>query len=584
MSPFPENISKATESNWKRLNTDSRTKLTKRANKSQSSRRVVATTYLDSPEAFEILHRLENLPFSVEDILYSLCLELLRRKGLLDFPHVRTSMRRFSGREITLGISDCEWNGSDDLLGFVYQSLLAEGERNTCGRYYTGKEVVEQMVGDVVLTSSQTFYDPCCGSGAFLTGVKAVHPSCLYGSDSDPVAVMLASVNLLLKYPDCEFVPNVCQRDFLSESKSSSAFEEKWPAKFDCICTNPPWGTDKSGLYESLSIASREKSSMFLVKIAQSLVRNGQARLLMPSSILKVRIHSDVRTYLLTRTAIQSLELYSGRFAGVFTDYFSIRFVNRRVKTQQYQVHGSSGTFRISVPENLYVNADIPFAVLSGIEASVMEKMDACRYDDLSHSKWALGIVTGDNESKLLREPVPGAEAVFAGRQVEAFRMRKESFYVFFKPSDFQQCAKEECYRVPEKLIYRFIAKYPIVAYDNRQRLCLNSANIMVPEIKGTSVRSAAALLNSSLYRFYYQLKFKDIKVLKRNLQALPFPCLTKEQDEALGQMTDRIVTEGFSARLQSELDECVFSVFGIGDSERRYICQKNACCEVSEK
>ena len=40
-------ISKATEYNWKKLNSDSKEKLTKRANKTQSKKRIIATNLVD---------------------------------------------------------------------------------------------------------------------------------------------------------------------------------------------------------------------------------------------------------------------------------------------------------------------------------------------------------------------------------------------------------------------------------------------------------------------------------------------------------------------------------------------------------
>lgn len=124
-------------------------------------------------------------------------------------------------------------------------------------------------------------------------------------------------------------------------------------------------------------------------------------------------------------------------------------------------------------------------------------------------------------------------------------------------------------------MIYRFIAKYPIVAYDNKQRLCLNSANILIPELDSISIKSVAALLNSTLYRYYYSLKFSDIKVLKSNLQELPFPKLTKEQDEELSALVSDIQENSFSLEYQQKLDKIVYSIFGITEEEQKHIYSK---------
>ncbi|MDE7336087.1 MAG: hypothetical protein K2N10_07245, partial [Muribaculaceae bacterium] len=148
--------------------------------------------------------------------------------------------------------------------------------------------------------------------------------------------------------------------------------------------------------------------------------------------------------------------------------------------------------------------------------------------------------------------------------------MHNECSYILFEPDSFQQCAKEEYFRAPEKLIYRFIAKYPIVAYDDKQRLCLNSANILIPQLDGISIKSVAALLNSSLYHYYYSLKFTDIKVLKGNLQELPFPKLTPDQDRTLSNLVSSIHLSGLSEENQQKLDETIYSIFDITPAEQQ--------------
>ena len=121
-------------------------------------------------------------------------------------------------------------------------------------------------------------------------------------------------------------------------------------------------------------------------------------------------------------------------------------------------------------------------------------------------------------------------------------------------------------------MIYRFIAKYPIVAYDNEQKLCLNSANILIPEIAGISVRCVGALLNSALYRFYYMQKFSDLKVLKSNLQKLPFPKLSEEQRLQLKSAVSDLYKKEASTVSPSQLDMIIFSIFGLSKMEQEYV------------
>ena len=568
-------ISKATEYNWKKLKSDSKEKLTKRANKTQSKKRIIATNYLDDSKANMLLKNVMEIESSVENIMYTLAYSALSQNGILHRKHVKNFLHKYSHLEqVTIDIPADTWDSDNDILGFIYQSLITEGERNITGQYYTCKSVVEYIVGDKTLSDTETFLDPCCGSGAFLMAVKTNNPSNLYGFDINPIAVMIASVNLLIKHKDKEFFPHIFCLDFLSKDLFSSDDRKELPFKFDNIYTNPPWGSDKEGLYihNYPSIKSKERASMVISESLSRLTDTGTLYFLLPTSLLKIKTHNDIRKLILADTTIQQIDLYNNRFDGVFTDYFSIKINPAKTTTQTYVVTSDGGNANITLSAVDRTFGNIALETFNSLDNSIIEKMESSCHDRLSHSLWALGIVTGDNKNKVKKEKTEGLEPVYAGKQVDPFKLQDESSYILFDPENFQQCAKEELFRAPEKLIYRFIAKYPIVAYDDKQCLCLNSANILIPQLDTISVKSVAALLNSTLYHYYYSLKYSDIKVLKGNLQELPFPKLTKKQDEGLSALVSDIQSSTFSLTYQQQLDKEVYSIFGITEKEQKQI------------
>lgn len=568
-------ISKATEYNWKKLNSDFQEKLTKRANKTQSKKRIIATNYLDDSKANTLLKNVLEVDSPVENIIYTLVCSALSQKGLLQKQHVQDFLQEYSHFEhVSINIPTDTWDSENDILGFIYQSLITEGERNITGQYYTCKSVVEYMVGDKVLSDDETFLDPCCGSGAFLMAVKTNNPSNLYGFDINPIAVMIASANLLIKHKDKEFCPHIYCLDFLRKDLFTSDLRNELPFKFDNIYTNPPWGSDKEGLYTQSFplIKSKERASMVISESLIRLTSTGTLYFLLPTSLLKIKVHNDIRKLILADTTIQQIDLYNNRFDGVFTDYFSIKINPTKTVTQSYVVTSDSGNASITLSATDRTSGNIALETFNNLDNSIIEKMESSCHDKLSHSLWALGIVTGDNKNKVKKEKTEGLEPVYAGKQVDPFKLQDESSYILFDPENFQQCAKEEFFRAPEKLIYRFIAKYPIVAYDDKQCLCLNSANILIPQLDTISVKSVAALLNSTLYHYYYSLKYSDIKVLKGNLQELPFPKLTKKQDEGLSALVSDIQSSTFSLTYQQQLDKEVYSIFGITAKEQKQI------------
>lgn len=567
-------VSKATEYNWRKLNSDSQNKLTMRANKTQSKKRVVATNYLDYAPANNLLQIISNTDTPIENIMYSLCVSYLNYCGILSKRNVEKFILQYSNCHlIDFDVPEGIWQEGKDVIGFIYQSIVTEGERNLTGQYYTNSNVVNYMLDNKHLADGETFLDPCCGSGAFLLSVQTNTPECLYGFDINPIAVMIAGTNLLAKYSEHNFIPNVFCLDFLKNDLFDIK-RQSIPVKFDNIYTNPPWGSDRDGLYirNYPEIKSKERSSMVIVESLKRLKTNGNLYFLLPTSLLKIKTHHDVRKYILLNSSIHRIDLYAERFNGVFTDYFSIKLSASRTTTQTYIVTTGNEIRRIKVSENDSKAGKIILEQLTDIDNSIISKMESKRHDDLKHSQWALGIVTGDNKNKVKKEKANGLEPIYAGKQVAPFKLLKESAYILFAPDSFQQCAKEEYFRAPEKLIYRFIAKYPIVAYDNQQCLCLNSANILIPELDGISIKSVAALLNSSLYHYYYSIKFSDIKVLKGNLQELPFPKLTKHQDDSLSNLVSSIQTSDFSVKQQQELDEVVYALFNITNTEQQQI------------
>ncbi len=571
-------ISKATEYNWKRLNSNFQNKLTKRANKTQSVKRVVASNYIDYNPANQLLEVLSTSIFSIEDIMYSLCIAYLKHNKILQKKNVEKFISTYSEySNIEFKLPYKIWDSKEDVLGFIYQSLLSEGERNLTGQYYTNKKVVEYILEEKTLADGETFLDPCCGSGAFLMSIKTNTPQHLYGFDLNPVAVMIAGTNLLVKYKDYDFTPNIYCLDFLLINNLFSSDIHNFPLAFDNIYTNPPWGADKQELYTPFFsiLKSKERSSLILLKSIELLKNNGELGFLLPTSLLKIKAHCGIRKYILSNTTISSIDLFTNRFDGVYTDFFNLKLKKSRPNIQEYYVNNGKSISKIRLSNHNKSNDNILIDQLSDIDYSIINKMEALRNDDLKNSQWALGIVTGDNKTKIKKVKGEGYEPIYTGKDVSPFTLKDETSYILFNIGSFQQCAKEEYYRAAEKLIYRFIAKYPIVAYDNKQCLCLNSANIVIPKIDSISIKSTAALLNSQLYRYYYIVKFSDIKVLKGNLQELPFPKLSTEVNNKLENLVDLISKDGYSDEYQNQLDGIVYSIFEITTREQEQIEQR---------
>ena len=114
--------------------------------------------------------------------------------------------------------------------------------------------------------------------------------------------------------------------------------------------------------------------------------------------------------------------------------------------------------------------------------------------------------------------------------------------------------------------MYKFVSSRLCFTYDDKQRLFLNRANILIPQVEGMSTKTVLAFLNSALFNFLYVKRFGDLKILKGNLSALPFPKITPEEDEKLSALVDRALHGDLEA--QTEIDAFIFSLYELDAEE----------------
>lgn len=555
-------ISKATKRNWDKLKSSGADRLTRRANKSRSRKTIVPDGYVMAGSLPRFVEDLRNTTYPIDALIFSLCAQFVEHNKVNE-----ANCKRFFEEYANCEKTDVYVprqilkNRHDDWIGFVYQSLMAEGHRIMTGLYYTSPAIVDEMLSDVEMTEKQRFLDPCCGSGIFLMKVKGARPEQLFGIDNDPLAVMIAKANLLVQFNESKVYPQIYQLDFLSHAESALA-----GLKFDYIVTNPPWGSEKRKRHTSDIIASNEQATLFFTASYKFLNDNGVLHFLMPSSVLKIKVHADFRRFLAETTRLDTIKCYHERFKGVFTDFISLKVRNKAVGGKQdYLVK----TAHNEVFRKTWQVQDDGFCAIPLLDdriESILDKVERLRNDDLSHSQWALGIITGNNAKVLKDRQRQGLEPIFTGKDISKYGLKKASRYIKYNRADFQQCAKDEYYRAKEKLVYKFVSSKLCFTYDDKQRLFLNSANILIPEVDGMSIKTVLAFLNSALFNFLYAKRFNDIKILKGNLSALPFPKITAEQDQQLTALVDRALIGDVVA--QTEIDEVIFGLYQLDKEE----------------
>ncbi len=599
-------------------------RLRKRANKYKSLTNFFPTEYLSN---LEKAHDVENAVkiisengVAADEGLFFLALNLLSKEDLISsscdtqelmsfrsvyFYHDQLKKELKSWAENINFASSSEFQARifathiprvQDFLGVVYQALRAEGNKAQAGAYYTPLEIVKEIVSAYIPNFHARVLDPCCGSGQFLLAVldrlkeikgKSDVLNNVWGLDIDDIAVRIARINVLIKCREQDnYSPHIyCCNALLEGIGDIFSAQEKVIKDnfFDLVVTNPPWGSKLSRFeLRELStvfpyIQSGESFSYFIAKGIKSLKNNGVLSYLLPEAFLNVKMHSDIRQIVLEQTTVKKIVYLNRVFKNVFTPVVRLDIQKNSPKHDNL-VRVDNGTpFDIKQRDFLKSSNFIFHINLNNKDAVVLDKVySQPHFTLLNNAEWALGIVTGDNAKFLSKQQLAGFEGIIKGKDVSKFLYKPPSEFIKFEREKFQQIAPTDKYRAKEKLIYKFISKELVFAYDDKQMLTLNSANIIIPKSPQHSAKVILGLFNSSLYQFIFQKKINSIKVLRSHIETLPLPYWGPDVAQVIVDYVDILLGREMNDSRRLEifeiLDNFIMSKWGLEKNETEYV------------
>lgn len=478
--------------------------------------------------------------------------------------------------------------GGEDILGLVYQILTDEGEKSKKGMYYTPYEIIEKSIS-YENNRIHNFLDPCCGTGQYLVSaarILGVSLSNIIGFDIDKIAVRIARLNLLAFFSNAEEAPNVSCLDSITELATEEVFCEtnNLLNSIDFIATNPPWGAYKNKRLPSSvigEIESAESFALILSKAVKLLKEGGRLSFLLPEAFLNIKTHRGIRKVVLRETEVLRVAHLGRQFSGVFTPVILLDLRKSKKRSNSVVMIENNNKIYHVEQKKFQGNRNCVFDINSDeFNDQVISKIYKCSHVTLkNNAEWALGIVTGDNKRFVSSEKTKNMEAVYRGKDIQRFSVEPASEFIEFLPDEFQQVANLKFYRAPEKLLYRFISKTIIFSYDDRQRLTLNSANILIPKFSEFNIKVALGFLNSSVFQYIFTHKIAALKVLRGDLETLPFPLASKADYHAIEKLVNTILSNLENERdqiraseLEKKLDRKVYQIFMLTDNEINHI------------
>ncbi len=482
---------------------------------------------------------------------------------------------------------------NEDFLGLLYMSISSMAKRKTEGVYYTPKRIAEDCVfyldrqGDL---AGKRILDPCCGTGNFLMNVFAaiaahmplvdgehLIKNHLFAADIDPLSICLARVNLTLTARlnnPAVLYQNLRVTDSLFDFENDS---------FDVILSNPPWGSAYDEGYKQ-RIRERfansgpvhiESFAVFLLKAIQMVAQGGIVCYVLPQSFLNVMAHDRLRELVAKDCDVLRVKYWRNIFDKVYAPTITVTVRKGHGGGGYIEVENGGLPYRIDA-SRLGRPGVFNFSV-GDREHELLEKLDAApgavRLKD--HADFALGIVTGDNQSFLKPRRYRGMEPVLRGTDIRAYTYETPKRFLSFSPERFQQVAPEQYYRAPEKLIYKFVSASLCFAYDNRQTLSLNSCNILIPRFDTLPIKYILAVLNSSAAHFYFTNKFQSVKVLRSHIEDIPIPQVDEATLAKMCALVDELLAakeERLRYALIQTLDNAVMDLFCLTVEERALI------------
>ena len=233
-------------------------------------------------------------------------------------------------------ISWFTYNHSED-LGDAFEYLLSVmSSQGDAGQFRTPRHIIDFIVDVVDPKKDETVLDPACGTAGFLissykhilqqntaekpgdkltTDEKQDLMSQIVGYDISPDMVRLSLVNMYLHgFPE----PHIYEYDTLTD-------EGRWEDSFDVIMANPPFMSPKGGIrpHKRFSIQANRSEVLFVDYIAEHLMPNGRAGVIVPEGI----IFQSGNAYKSLRKMLVDNYLYCvvSLPAGVFNPYSGVK-------------------------------------------------------------------------------------------------------------------------------------------------------------------------------------------------------------------------------------------------------------------
>lgn len=253
-------------------------------------------------------------------------------------------------------IDETEWAALDvDLKGQAYEGLLQKyaAEQKGAGQYFTPREAIRAIVRcvrpDIRERADFTIHDPACGTGGFLIGAAEWLLKETGGklSREDQVCLskrVYSGGELVLETRRLALM-NLYLHNIEAQIRYGDSIAEGAATQYNCILTNPPFGTKGAGEIPNrgdFTVATSNKQLNFIQHVLTILKPGGRAAMVLPDNVLfEEHAGRDVRQILMKDCDLHTILRLP---IGTFTPYSAgvkanVLFSRKGVATERVWIY-----------------------------------------------------------------------------------------------------------------------------------------------------------------------------------------------------------------------------------------------------
>ena len=370
---------------------------------------------------------------------------------------------------------------------------------------------------------------------------------------------------------------------------------------FDVIIGNPPYifggnegiSTNEKIFFKNEYISGSGKINLFTLFIEKSfslLKNDAKFSFIIPNTFLRVTSYHESRKLLIENHKVICISDFGD---SVFDDAITTAIVliaEKSNATLSHKVYINANYSYNEVTQTSIKDANYVISTnLNSEKSHILNKLNIntvslgsiCR-------EMIFGIVITKNKDEVVSDKqIEGWKPFLEGKDIGAYYIKPIHSYLNYEPKLLHRARSIDIFEANEKILIQRITggNKPLkAAYDNNKFYNKESINNIILNDKfGFNIKYILSLLNSKLINWFYVNRFTNesnltVNLSKEYLSQIPVAKLTKEQEQALVEKVNQIISIKESNYLidtnsiENEIDLIIYKIYGLSANEMKIV------------